>query len=169
MYPDTWTLRMCKPIGLELAVSANFVCFVCVQYVSGHLWVVNGNFVWGWDYLTPSMSFSRSSKLCSCRLKWFTFELWSIDACPQEFTYFFDDLQMCFKVCANRTWPFNLSDFLCVYALCICDLSNLLFFSLCARTLGTVPQCPVPGPEYVLLLTALFFSALTLFSPSKST
>lgn len=54
----------------------------------------------------------------------------------------------------------------CVCMLCAFVIwATFSFSSLCARTLGTVPQCPVPGPEYVLLLTALFFQCFnSIFS-----
>lgn len=43
----------------------------------------------------------------------------------------------------------------------------VFLFSLCARTLGTVPQSPALGPEYVSPLTALCFSSCpSLFSSS---
>lgn len=64
---------------------------------------------------------------------------------------------MCFKVCANRTWPFNLSDFLCVYALCICDLSNLLFFLSVCQDIRHCAPMPSAGAWICITTDCSFF------------
>jgi len=48
----------------------------------------------------------------------------------------------------------------CVLMLSVFVIRATFSFSRCARTLGTVPQCPVLGLEYVLLLIALFFFSM---------
>lgn len=79
----------------------------------------------------------------------------------------FAHLQMCFKVWANRTWPFDLPGFLCVCMLGAFAIEQpSLFLSVCQDIRHCAPK-PSAG-AWICITTgcSFYFNALTLFSPS---